>query len=102
MSKPITPKELIAARIQSFPSVVFDAFNAAIGDAWDGNCAVVKQGRVALTIADELSIPVGEVYKRLYMDIEPFYRKAGWKVKYSKPGIDENFEPYYTFKRKLL
>lgn len=100
MGKPITPKELIAAKAESFPGVVFDIFNAAIADAWDGERAIIRQGSVAMSVANALQIPVEEVYKRFYMDVEPFYCKAGWKVKYDKPGIGDNYEAYYEFKRK--
>lgn len=99
MGKPITPQEVVDAKQASLPDVVFDVFNAAIAGAWNGSSAIVRQQPVALTIADRLEISTAEVYKRGYMDVEPIYRKAGWKVKYDKPGYNESGEAYFEFSK---
>jgi hypothetical protein len=37
------------------------------------------------------------IYANRWMDVEPVYRKAGWKVDYDRPGYNESYEAHYTF-----
>lgn len=32
-----------------------------------------------------------------WLDIEPIYRKVGWKVEYDKPGYCETYDANFTF-----
>lgn len=97
MSKPITPTEITESKAAALPNVVFEAFSDAIVAAWDGWSAKVKQASVAMVIAARLDISQAEVYNRGFLDVEPIYRKAGWKVKYDKPGYNESYEAYFEF-----
>ena len=38
------------------------------------------------------------IFKNSWLDIEPIYRRAGWLVKYDKPGYCENYLANFTFK----
>jgi hypothetical protein len=100
MSKPITPHEVVTSRQLSLPDVVFEVFNTAISDAWNGSLSTVMQKPVAAMIASRLDISTDEVYKRGYMDVEPIYRNAGWKVKYEKPGYNESGEAFFEFSKQ--
>lgn len=64
MVKPITPQEVVDAKQRSIPDIVFDVFNQAIAEAWNGHSAKVFQQTVALTIADRMQIPTAEVCNR--------------------------------------
>ncbi len=95
--KPITPKEVDNKKIQSLPDIVLNTFNNAIIENWNGKQATFGQNKIAIIIAKELNITIDKVYNLGYMDIEPLYQKAGWKVTYDKPAYNESYEATYTF-----
>jgi hypothetical protein len=97
MTKPIKPDEVIDKKIKSLPDIVIDTFNNAIAEAWNGKESIIYQRTVAFLIANELNISEDKVYDRGYMDIEPIYRKEGWKVQYDKPAYNETYEATYKF-----
>lgn len=99
MTKPITPNECVAIKEKSLPDAVIVAFNRAIAEKWDGRISIIRQEFVALQIADALGIPVSDVISRGYLDVEPIYRKAGWKVKYDKPGYNESYPATFEFSK---
>lgn len=35
-----------------------------------------------------------------WLDFEPYYEEAGWKVLYCKPDYTEDFDAYFTFSGK--
>lgn len=37
------------------------------------------------------------IFKNHWLDIEPIYEKAGWKVDHDKPAYCENYEANFTF-----
>lgn len=42
-----------------------------------------------------------EIFDNHWLDIEDIYREQGWKVKYDKPGYnEESFKPYFEFSVK--
>jgi hypothetical protein len=94
---PIKPKDVLFEKSESIPSEVFEVFNDLIKDHWDGSLAVVRQTKAVERIAKALDISTDEVFDRGYLDVEHAYRKAGWKVKYDKPGYCETYEAYFRF-----
>jgi hypothetical protein len=38
-----------------------------------------------------------DFFDKHWLDFESIFRKAGWKVKYTKPGYNESFPAYWTF-----
>ena len=38
-----------------------------------------------------------ELFDKGWLDIEPLYRRAGWKVEYDKPAYYEDYQPNFTF-----
>ena len=41
-----------------------------------------------------------ELFDNHYLDIEPAYRNAGWKVEFDKPGYNETYDSYFVFSKK--
>jgi len=41
-----------------------------------------------------------EVFDKGWLNIEPMYRAAGWKVVYDKPAYNESYEPTFTFTKR--
>ena len=92
--KPITPAEVVSAKSEAIPDAVFEVFNQAIAESWDGSVAVVSQNEVALRIVKAMQIPMSDVYVKGYLNIEDIYREAGWRVKYNKPDFNECTEGF--------
>jgi hypothetical protein len=42
----------------------------------------------------------GVKYNNDFMNVEPIYRAAGWKVEYDQPGYNESGEGMYRFTAK--
>jgi hypothetical protein len=106
--KPITPNEASKAKATSIPDEVFEAFNELIAEKLDGNSATVLQkdvvARIILKIRhndrsrSENAIR-NQIYEYGWLDVEPAYRRAGWKVEYDKPGYCETYEASFEFRK---
>jgi hypothetical protein len=97
--RPITPAEVAACRIE--PEEVFAGFNAMIVKHWDGHSASFTQKAVTAAI---LKLLPGTTEQQLldnhWLDVEPLYVKAGWRVKFDNPGYNESYEARFVFTSK--
>ncbi len=78
---------------------VIECFNEAILEKWNGDKAVVKQKDVIVKIIERTGIPKRDLYDKHYLDVEPIFIEAGWKVEYDKPAYNENYDAYFEFKK---
>lgn len=99
MTAPITPSEVVALKQTIIPDTVIDVFNELIAKGWNGGQSRVMQDEAANLIASRLDIKRHEVFNNHYLDVEPIYKAAGWKVYYDKPAYCENYEAYFIFSR---
>lgn len=87
--KPITPQEIPARKTESLPDVVIEAINALI-------VANFRDGRATFSLSEahaalrRAGLTRGQISHHGYLDFEPAYRDAGWRVTYDPVGI-------YTF-----
>ena len=101
MTAPITPDQAHERRQQTLPAAIIEVFNELIARNYNGRTATVSQDEAANLIAERLSISRQQVFDLHYLDVESFYREAGWDVKYDSPGYaDATFPPYFQFRRK--
>jgi hypothetical protein len=101
MTKPITPHEVVDAKAKAMPDEVIEVFNELIAKNWNGHQAVIKKGEAVSAIIAALDLEGNrEIYDNNWLDVEDIFRKAGWDVKYDKPGYNETYEGYYTFQKK--
>lgn len=98
--KPITPDEVVNKKKKLVPDYVIECFNAAIAKNWDGHSSTVFQDAIvsAICLAGDINRRV--VFDQHYLDIEPIYADAGWKVEYDKPGYCETYEAKFIFTKK--
>jgi hypothetical protein len=96
--KPITPDNLQARK----PYQIIETFNEFIQARWDGHRAKFEAKEIVTQICSRMKIPKTEVYDKHYLDIEPVFEEAGWKVEYHKPAYNEQhpFDPYFVFTLK--
>lgn len=97
---PISPNDANLAKTASIPEDVFDAFNTLIGQNWNGQCATVYQDDV-LDAIQQAGYTADEIFNKKWMDVEPSYRDAGWKVSYDSPigYAGESFKSYFKFSK---
>ncbi len=94
MSGPISPTE--AASGKHIPDEVFDAFNELIQE---GSGVVRQKDVVARILAKMPAVDSNTVYQRGWLNVEGAYRAKGWRVEYDKPGWDESYEAFFTFRK---
>lgn len=99
MPGPIRPSEVASHKTAVIPEKVFEVFNELITKAWDGQTAIVKQKVAEVRIAEALNVSCQAVLDEGFLNVEPAYREAGWKVEYDKPGFNETYEPTYKFRK---
>jgi hypothetical protein len=101
--KPITPEEANALkRKHELPDFVMEAWNEMITDNLQGAKSVFSQRAlvhriVAKAEASGVTVPTVVVYESGWLDLEETFRRAGWTVRFDKPGHNESYEPTYTF-----
>lgn len=97
--QPITPKELDETLEKSFPEAVIMAFNQLLKENYRGKGSVTIQQKDVINLILKLdeSLSKNVIFDKKYLDVEPLYRKHGWKVKYESPDRDENFDSFFVF-----
>lgn len=98
--KPITPAEAEQHVQTSIPDAVFEAFNELIAENYIWGESKVKLHDVVSRMMSK-GIDRDEANRKGYLNVEPYYEKAGWKVIYDKPGYNEQwYEPFFVFKKR--
>ena len=95
---PLKPDQVEKAQQFAVPAAVFDAFNAAIAGAFDGQRAVVKQDHVVSAIVSA-GFDRQTIFDRGYLNVEEAYRAECWKVVYDKPAYNETYPATFTFSK---
>ena len=106
--KPITPEEVGSKKKEIIPEEVIMAFNTLIAKHWSGNQAKFTQNE----LIDMITLNYGQshddvpenfrndIFTNKWLDVEPIYEQAGWKVIYDKPAYCENYEAFFIFKKR--
>jgi hypothetical protein len=98
MAEPISPEDVVQAKLTAIPDAVIEAFNEMIAKEWNGHEAIVRQPDVVKAMRErDPSLTRYKIIENGLLDVEPIYRARGWAVMYDKPGWDENYDPYFTF-----
>ncbi len=95
---PVSPREARESKNQLIPEAVIQAFNKLLCNNFD-NEIIVFQDQVIeeiQTINPQISREI--LFKNHWLDIEDVYRANGWTVVYDKPGYNESYKAYWTFK----
>jgi hypothetical protein len=101
MTRAITPDEATeqAAAAPNIPDPVFEVFNELIvKNLRDGEAHVLQDDAVT-AISGALTVERQDVLDNHWLDVEDAYRAQGWVVDYDKPGYNETYSAFFTFKR---
>lgn len=107
MITPITPKQAKAQTGTHIPSQVIKAINGLIINNLHGKCSCFTQEQAITAIIQSSGTePVDNrimrtaIFEKKWLDFEPLYRRAGWKVEFDKPGYNETYDANWTFTAK--
>ena len=78
------------------PSFIYDAVNALIAGSLRNRSSCTISKKAVLEKIRQLK-PSDVAFDWAWLDFEPEYREAGWKVTYDGPGYNEDYEATYTF-----
>lgn len=104
MIKAITKEEVNQDfKNRVFPDFVIQAFNECISESKIKKSDTVLQKDVvakikSLTKDNELKITSKMIFDNHWLDVEEFYKKAGWDVSFYSYGYNETGNDYFTFR----
>ncbi len=97
----ITPAQAAELKMSRIPEKVFEAFNEAIADDLsEGYATVIQEDVITRILAKMPDIKRQQIFDNGWLDVEPFYRKKGWKVEYDKPGYNESYGAFWDFQAR--
>lgn len=96
--EPIRPHEVKEKQIKSIPPEVIKVFNDLIVKHYNGRSAMIKQDEALSKVMEALSLSSNQVFENKLLDVEDVFRQAGWSVVYDKPGYNESYNAFWTFK----
>lgn len=104
MAGPITPEEAADyKRTVVIPEKVFEAFNELIATHWNGRTARFRQDDVVRLILKKYgrskTVTRPSIFANHWLDVEPIYREAGWKVVYDSPAYNETYDATFEFSK---
>lgn len=98
MTEPIKPSEVTRALVD-VPDFVIESFNELIQEEWNGSASKFTQDEVIEKIVSRGNITRYEIFEKGYLNVENFYRGAGWKVFYDKPAYSETYKAIFKFSK---
>lgn len=97
MTAPITPVAAFEQKQGAIPAAVYDVVNALIVKHLDaGGTAVVLQEAIVASL-EGLGYARADVYAARWLDFEKAYEAAGWRVRFERPGYNEDGFATFTF-----
>lgn len=100
MTAPVSPDEVVAAKLATIPDEVIAVFNRLIAEnmgAGGRATVTLKAAKEALAAA---GVNVREAFEHGWFDIEQVYRAVGWGVVFDKPGFNESYGAFYVFDKQ--
>ena len=103
--KAVSPSEARGAKSKYTPPEIIEAVNELLSQHYRPNGIVIKQKDIialarAKMATNESPNANSDFFSQGWMDFEPIYEAQGWKVRYDKPGWDENYDAFFEFKEK--
>jgi hypothetical protein len=101
--KAITPDEALKSKFENHvPDEVLEAANECIAKNLNsyGISKFTQTDLVDLILEKMPEMNQDRIFKEKWLDLEPFYRAAGWKVVYDKPGWNETGAATFEFSKK--
>jgi hypothetical protein len=97
-TNPITPGEVLGLKEKLLPGFVMRTWNRLIAQNMQGKTSFITQAEMVKALENFCSRKV--IFELGYLEVDEIYKKAGWKVKYDRPGFNETYEPFWEFTAK--
>lgn len=99
MTKPLTPSEAKKRLGEAIPEGVIEAVNELLLKELrsDSLYATLLIGEVCTAIRAKMQVTK---IPDFWLDFEPVFRRAGWKVEYDRPGYNESYEGNWKFSKR--
>lgn len=97
VTQPIKPNEIQQRQMDAIDDAVIEVWNNLITKNFRGKQAVVYQDDAITAIQSVMGVDRSDVFKNGWLEIEPLFQRAGWKVEYDKPGYNESYRASFTF-----
>ncbi len=98
-TKPITPADAAGFKKSKIPDHVIAVFNELIRQKFDGTQATIKQEDVvALILNTQPLVERDAIFANHWLDVEEIFEDAGWQVEFDKPGYNESYDAFFTFR----
>lgn len=95
--KPITPEEVAELQKIPIPPEVIKTFNRLLGEKAVRGHATLYMAEIQQSLSNE-GVDYGKIFRNGWDELENMYRKAGWSVRYDRPGYNESYKSFYVFK----
>jgi hypothetical protein len=97
--KPITPDEVRAGYINVIPQFVIESFNELIQKNFDGRCSLIHLSEVkSRAKAKQVNSALANTpFDDKWLNVERYYRDAGWIVQYESPDWGDTWKPFFRF-----
>jgi hypothetical protein len=95
----IKPSDIMDNLDTIIDPAVIQAVNEILKEKFRGDSVTILQKEIvsrAIKINPKLTSDI--LYKNHHLDFEPIFRKAGWSVRYDKPGYNESYEATFEFR----
>jgi hypothetical protein len=93
-------KEYLLKKAHQIPKEIIKVFNDMIVENYSGGTAVLTQAEVLERVVCAVKIPRADVFKNGWLDVEPVFKEAGWKVSYDQPAYNESYDASWIFKKE--
>lgn len=99
MAKPITPEEARRTSLSNINGTVIQVFNEFLSENLRYGVAEIYQKDIVEELCNH-GIDRGKIFRDRMLDIEEFYRDAGWTVEYFKSSIGDSEDSKFVFRAK--
>ncbi len=94
------PEEMIKHWEQALPDAVVETFNQLLAKQFNGTEAYIKEKDLLTALCDK-GVTVKDVTEQRWLfQTKQLYQERGWKVAFTSPGYDDNFDSYFRFTLK--
>lgn len=108
--RPLTPQDIGVAKQANYPPAIIKIVNDLLAAECSGcngrYSATIKQKDIVAGIIKEfgetyMGVPIQKaIEKGGWLNFEPIFEAAGWKITYTRPDYTESFDSYYSFSTK--
>lgn len=95
--QPLSPDRLVTPKAFQIPNIVIMVVNKLINENWDGHLSRVWQSDIIINIGRLTGIDKESILRNRWLNVEPLYREAGYKVNYIAPNPGEKGDAYFEF-----